>query len=123
MSFAISVLIIFLGCTINAPKSDINNENIDTIINKGDTIVEGTAHNEKPGAVLRNSSGVFIISDLRRWDDSFLGKCVRVQGEFKPETYKNVGVFIVDGDTFRIRGQRYQSKTYYIFNAEWELCR
>lgn len=84
-------------------------------------VVIGTAVNEKAGAVLRSKSGIYVIVGLQNWDSIYLGKEVKLIGNF---------LLVDEKDTYRKKSEvpfinTLQAQTYpeyySVTNATWEL--
>ena len=92
------------------------------LITEGIMKVEGTARNEKAGAVIRNEYGVFIIVGLRAWYELYLNKktCVWGEVEFIDNSVRD-SIQDDNGEWGSLMPQMYR-EYYVISNAKWELC-
>ena len=79
-SIAILIVILFSACNSNTKQDTMEDKEI---------TVTGIAQNGKAGAlVLINSGETYYIGGLASWDDSIIGKNVKVTGIIQTETFK-----------------------------------
>ena len=120
----IIITIAIVGCKSLATKETETNYKSPKkmIITDGVMKVEGTAINDKGGAIIVNEYGVFRILGLEAWNESFVNKKTCVWGEVKffDNSVRDTIKFS-NSELGRIRGQRYRDY-YNISNATWELC-
>jgi len=83
-------------------------------------VVIGTAVNQKSGAILSSGSGTYVIGGLHSWDSIYLGKTVKVKGNFKFVDWEVDHVKSENPLLNSLQAQTYP-KFYSVTNATWEL--
>jgi len=129
--FKLILIIIVLSCCNSNNKEtnkefqtpEISSDNdlkkpvMDTIDIVRNYKITGIAKNEKPGAIIDNDNGTYIIKGLRQWDSCFLDKTVCVWGDL--EFCDNT--IVTNNNEPTLARQEYP-KYYVVSNAKWDLC-
>ncbi|WP_417354155.1 hypothetical protein [Flavobacterium sp.] len=104
------VLVCFL--LIMSCKSGKDAGTLDSVI--------GIASNQKSGAILSTDIGTCSIVGLSKWDSIYLGKRVKVKGDFLFIDAETDRLKIEDPIVKQLQAQTYP-KCYSVTNATWEL--
>ncbi|WP_417369484.1 hypothetical protein [Flavobacterium beibuense] len=82
--------------------------------------VIGIASNQKSGAILSTDIGTCSIVGLSKWDSIYVGKRVKVKGDFLFIDAETDRLKIEDSIVKQLQAQTYP-KYYSVTNAIWEL--
>ncbi|OIQ18026.1 MAG: hypothetical protein BM557_07345 [Flavobacterium sp. MedPE-SWcel] len=83
-------------------------------------VMVGTAYNDKPGAILGTDKVPCMINGLRSWDSIYLGKKVKVKGEFRFVNWERDRVKSENPFVNTLQAQIYP-EFFVVKNATWEL--
>ena len=83
-------------------------------------VVVGIAENQKSGAILSTDIGTCSVVGLSKWDSIYLGKRVKVKGDFLFIDAETDRLKIEDPIVKQLQAQTYP-KYYSVTNATWEL--